>query len=91
MMAVAVAMSAGFQAGAPRLLWEGAYSHGTGSSCGMPGVASAGYDVSPDGQRFLMVREDHPAGATKIVVVINWAEEVKARARAAQTAAAGAR
>jgi hypothetical protein len=91
MMAVAVTTSPAFQAGAPRLLWEGAYSHGTGSSCGMPGVASAAYDVSPDGQRFLMVREDHPAGATKIVVVVNWAEEVRAKERAARTKAAGAR
>jgi serine/threonine-protein kinase len=91
MMAVAVTMSPSFQAGAPQLLWEGAYSHGTGSSCGMPGVASAGYDVSPDGQRFLMVREDHPAGATQIVVVINWAEEVKAKERAVRAETAGTR
>ncbi|HET7697608.1 MAG TPA: protein kinase [Vicinamibacterales bacterium] len=89
MMAVTVTTSPAFRAEAPRLLWESPYSHGTGSSCGMPGVASASYDVSADGQRFLMVREDYPAGATQIVVVLNWAEEVKARERAArQTAGA---
>jgi serine/threonine-protein kinase len=82
MMAVSVTTSPGFQAGAPRLLWEGAYSHGTGSSCGMPGVASASYDVSADGQRFLMVREDGPAYSSRIIVVLNWAEEVKAKERA---------
>lgn len=91
MMAVAVTTSPRFQAGPPRLLWEAAYSHGTGSSCGMPGVASASYDVSRDGQRFLMVREDHPAGATQIVVAINWAEEVKAKERAARMQTARAR
>jgi hypothetical protein len=79
MMAVSVTTSPEFKAGAPRLLWEGAYSHGTGSSCGMPGVASSNYDVSADGQRFLMVRdEDAAAFATKIVVVLNWVEQLKA-------------
>jgi hypothetical protein len=48
----------------------------------MPGVASSAYDVSADGQRFLMVREDGPAYSSRIIVVLNWAEEVKARERA---------
>jgi hypothetical protein len=82
MMAVPVTTSTEFKAGAPRLLWEGAYSHGTGSSCGMPWVGSTNYDVSADGQRFLMVREDSPADASRIIVVLNWAEEVKAKERA---------
>ena len=43
-----------------------------------------GYDVSPDGQRFLMVKEhateSTPAPpSTAIVVVLNWAEELKQR------------
>ena len=87
MMAVSVTTSPEFTAAAPRLLWEGAYSSGTGSSCGMPGVASSAYDVSADGQRFLMVREDLPADASRIVVVLNWAEELKARERARAEAA----
>jgi Tol biopolymer transport system component len=87
MMAVSVTTSPEFTAAAPRLLWEGAYSSGTGSSCGMPGVASSSYDVSADGRRFLMVREDIPAGASRIVVVLNWAEELKARERARAEAA----
>jgi hypothetical protein len=91
MMAVSVTTSPEFKASAPRLLWEGAYSHGTGSSCGMPGVASSGYDVSADGQRFLMVREDGPAYASRIVVVLNWAEEVKAKGRTRMAEAAAAR
>ena len=91
MMAVTVSTSPTFSAGAPRLLWEGTYSRGTGSSCGMPGVASSSYDVSADGERFLMVREDAPPDATRIVVVLNWGEEVKARERAAMAAVTRAR
>ena len=87
MMAVSVTTSPEFKAAAPRLLWVGAYSSGTGSSCGMPGVASSSYDVSADGQRFLMVREDLPADASRIVVVLNWAEELKAREQARAEAA----
>jgi serine/threonine-protein kinase len=82
MMAVTVTTSPEFKAGPPRQLWEGTYSHGTGSSCGMPWVGSSNYDVSADGQRFLMVREDGPADASRIIVVLNWAEEVKAKERA---------
>ena len=82
MMAVTVTTAPGFKAGPPRQLWEGTYSHGTGSSCGMPWVGSSNYDVSADGQRFLMVREDGPADASRIIVVLHWAEEVKAKERA---------
>jgi serine/threonine-protein kinase len=38
------------------------------------------YDVSPDGQRFLMIKEGGPdgtAGPTSIVVVQHWVEELK--------------
>ena len=48
----------------------------------MPWVGSSNYDVSADDQRFLMVREDGPASASRIVVVLNWDEEVKAKERA---------
>jgi dipeptidyl aminopeptidase/acylaminoacyl peptidase len=63
---------------------------GTGASCGMPGVSSSNYDVTADGQRFLMVRdEDDSTFATKIVVVLNWVEQLKAIERArTQTASA---
>jgi serine/threonine-protein kinase len=91
MMAVAVTTSQTFTAGAPRMLWEGVYSHGTGSSCGMPGVASAAYDVSADGQRFLMVKEDEVPYASRIIVVLNWGEEVNAKVRAHMAEVARAR
>jgi Tol biopolymer transport system component len=40
-----------------------------------------GYDVTPDGQRFLMVRavEQPPARITHMALVQNWTEELKAR------------
>ena len=39
------------------------------------------YDVSPDGQRFLMIREDLSVEAsnTAINIVLNWTEELQAR------------
>lgn len=37
------------------------------------------YDVSPDGQRFLFVREGTSPRAPEIVVVLDWLEELKAK------------
>jgi hypothetical protein len=53
----------------------------------MPGVASSNYDVTADGQRFLMVRDDDDVTATRIVVVLNWVEDLKRAAEAAILAA----
>jgi eukaryotic-like serine/threonine-protein kinase len=80
MMVVSATTFPRFQASPPEQLWEGNYSDGSGASCGMPGVSSSNYDVTPDGQHFLMVRDDDRAGASRIIVVVNWAEEVKAKA-----------
>ena len=80
MMAVAVTPGSDFRASAPKQLWEAPYSEGSGASCGMPGPSSSNYDVTPDGQRFLMVRDDDSAVATsKVIVVLNWQEELKQR------------
>ncbi|MGH9254830.1 MAG: protein kinase domain-containing protein [Vicinamibacterales bacterium] len=87
MMVVSVTTAPAFRASAPKVLWEGKYSRGLGSSCGMPGAASSNYDVTSDGQRFLMVRDDDDVVATRIVVVLNWVEELK-RAAAAATPSA---
>ena len=82
MMAASISLSPELRASAPRLLWEGNYSDGVGSSCGMPGVSSSNYDITPDGQRFLMVRdEDLSVVGTRVVVILNWAEELRARSR----------
>jgi len=46
--------------------------------CGPPGVSSANYDVTADGKRFLMGQGQRPRRrSTKIVVVLNWTEELK--------------
>jgi hypothetical protein len=86
MMVVAVATQPAFRAAKPRVLWEGKYSHGMSSSCGPPGATSANYDVTGDGQRFLMIKDlDQDAISTRIVVVLNFAEELKRLTAAAKS------
>ena len=72
MMAVSVATAPRFAASPPRVLFEGRYG-ATG------GVRP--YDVSLDGQRFLMVtqKERAPISASQMILVQNWLEELKAR------------
>jgi hypothetical protein len=78
MMVVQVSMAGHFSAGPPTILWTGHYSLGLSSSCGPPGVSSANYDVSADGQRFLLVKDqDEDAGSSSLVVVLHWADELK--------------
>jgi hypothetical protein len=38
-------------------------------------ISLANYDVSPDGQRFVMVKDE--AGSGRLNVVLNWSEELK--------------
>jgi serine/threonine protein kinase/Tol biopolymer transport system component len=71
MMAVDIANQPGFAAGKPRILFEGRYQQSP--------VQSADYDVSPDGQRFLMLKPTEQAAPTQINVVQNWFEELKQR------------
>jgi eukaryotic-like serine/threonine-protein kinase len=73
MMAVDIATLPSFAAGKPRVLFEGPY---------MPTpLTTTNYDVSPDGQRFLMIKptEQAQAAPTQINVVLNWFEELKRR------------
>jgi Tol biopolymer transport system component len=70
MMAVDITTQPAFSAGKPKMLFEGPYVPST------PIIIS--YDVSADGQRFLMLKPVEQAkGATQIVVVQNWFEELK--------------
>jgi len=74
MMAVAVETKPTFKAGVPKELFRGSYF----STIGMH------WDISPDGKRFLMIKEagdktDAAPGPRKIVVVLNWFEELKQR------------
>jgi serine/threonine-protein kinase len=75
MMAVETTMQPSFAAGKPRVLFEGQY---LASVFPLTGVA---YDVSADGQRFLMVKETEAASRStaQINVVLNWFEELKRR------------
>jgi Tol biopolymer transport system component len=73
-MTVEVDTKSGFSVGKPRMLFEGPY---------LPTSASFPYyDVSPDGQRFLMLKptEQAQAAPTQINVVLNWFEELKQKA-----------
>jgi Tol biopolymer transport system component len=71
MMAVDIATQPAFNAGKPRMLFEGPY---------LPTpLTFPNYDVSADGQRFLMLKpvEQAEAAPTQINVVLNWFEELK--------------
>ena len=39
------------------------------------------FDVTPDGKRFLLLRETTPTDRNELIVVQNWVEEMKERAR----------
>ena len=73
MMDVDITTQPGFAAGKPRMLFEGPYEP--------PPVPIVNYDVSPDGQRFLMLKpaEQTQGALTQINVVLNWFEELKRR------------
>jgi Tol biopolymer transport system component len=79
MMVVETQTAASFAAGRPRELWRGHYSHGMSSSCGPPGATSSNYDVTADGKRFLMIKdEDQDRAASKqMVVVLGWADGLR--------------
>ncbi len=69
MMVVSLQMQPTFDAKRPRLLFEGTFDHNRQVS---------NYDVTPDGQRFVMVRtSDVERPPTQINVVLNWFEELK--------------
>jgi serine/threonine-protein kinase len=70
MMATPIQAGAGatFAAGNPRVVVDGQY-------------VAQGYDVSPDGQRFLMIKDARPTAEgpppSQLIVVQNWSEELK--------------
>jgi predicted Ser/Thr protein kinase len=71
MMAVDIATQPAFAAGKPRMLFQGPY---------LPTpLTNPNYDVSQDGQRFLMLKPSESTGAapTQINVALNWFEELK--------------
>ena len=83
MMVVSVTTQPKLNLSKPRVLWEGNYMHGTSSSCGGAGVTSTNYDVSADGERFVMIQDKtQDVVARQVNVVLGWAEELKRAARA---------
>lgn len=83
MIVVPVSTTPRFSAGHPRVLWTGHYSHGMSTSCGPPGATSSNYDVTGDGHRFLMIKDDAPdtAVSKQIIMVLDWADEVNRLSR----------
>jgi len=73
MMAAAIETKPVFAAGKPKLLFEGHYERGILSFSFEPN-----YDVSPDGQQFLMIKaSEQESVATQLNVVLNWSDEVR--------------
>jgi Tol biopolymer transport system component len=70
LMAVSVDAGASFRASKPRRLFAGPYQ---GESQEMA------FDVSPDSQRFLMIKSDAATNLRQINAVQNWFEELKGR------------
>ena len=69
MMVVGIKTEPTFTAGSPVVLFTGRYA--------IP-FTGVNYDISPDGQRFLMMKEaDEEEGQGQINVVLNWFEELK--------------
>jgi dipeptidyl aminopeptidase/acylaminoacyl peptidase len=74
MMGVEIGTQPSFSAGTPKVLFEGQYQ--------TLSTSTPNYDVSPDGQRFLMLKPvEQPA---QIDVVLNWFEELKQKAPTGQ-------
>ena len=72
MMVVSVSADPVFVASTPEVLFQGAYAGGS------PGAAGRVYDISPDGERFLMIRQrTAEETGTDIILVENWVEELK--------------
>ena len=82
MMAVEITTQPTFRAGTPTLVFEGQYFRDIVPS-------EANYDITPDGRRFLMIKEseqeggpmikesEQEGGPRQINVVLNWFEELK--------------
>ncbi len=73
MMAVDVETEPSFRLSKPKMLFEGRYEGAT------RWFGYANYDVTPDGQRFFMIRNEEEPAPTRIRVVRNWAEQLKAK------------
>ncbi len=71
MMVVSVSADPAFVASTPDVLFRGAYAGG------VQGPAGRVYDIAPDGDRFLMLKDSDEGAGVGIVVILNWFEELK--------------
>ncbi|MDA2939179.1 hypothetical protein MYX75_13080, partial [Acidobacteria bacterium AH-259-A15] len=71
MMVVTIKTEPTFTRGSPEVLFTGRYFD----------ILGRQYDISPDGQRFLMIKEggqtEETSAPTQLIVVQNWFEELK--------------
>jgi Tol biopolymer transport system component len=74
MMVAEIINQPAFKAGKPRLLFEGRYENLSWEP---------NYDVSPDGQKFLMLKSLDDTPPNQINIVLNWYEELRHRAGSA--------
>ena len=68
MMAVDLTTTPEVKLSAPRVLFEQRYAFGAG-------ITMANYDVTRDGQRFIMVKDE--SGAARLNVILNWLSELR--------------
>ena len=69
MMVAEVSTGPELSVGKPRVLFRGSFAN----------IQGKNYDVTPDGQRFLMVQVEEPAAPKDIAVVLNWMEDLRSR------------
>jgi hypothetical protein len=78
MIAVSVTTHPMFTTSTPQMLWRGRYALGTSSACGPLGPTSSNSDVTADGHRFLMIKDNETESfPSQINVVLSWSEELK--------------
>jgi len=71
MMAVPFDTAGKAEPGRPALLFEAPYL------LSVPSAPWADYDVSRDGDKFVMIRQEDPEGPTEIRLILNWSKELQ--------------
>ncbi len=73
MMAVAISTDPVFSTGKPRELFDV-------SMMSFPNTQSVNFDISPDGKRFIMLKNTRASAGTQLFnVILNWTEELRER------------
>ena len=73
-MVAEVSSGPALRVGKPRKLFDWSSVIGIGSGL----LRDASFDVSSDGQRFVMIRAEDAASETKLRLVHNWFQELRA-------------